>query len=161
MLDDESSSQSLDSIVCIAPGCWVGTAAAAANIKLLHELGIGEVLRVMDYKAPKPLRRAYKQSNIHYEFFRLHDHGSDVKRAEKVWRMTHAHLKRPRKTSTLLHCAEGASRSISCMVYHLMIARHMPPERVLHDMIRPKRKCAAPNHAFTARLSALYTQISG
>jgi uncharacterized protein (DUF2249 family) len=144
------------SIVCISRGFWVSTAEAASNIALLEKLEIGEVLRVMDYKAPKHLRKAYKQHGIHYEYCKLCDSSSDVKRAEKVWRMTHARLKLSRKKAVLLHCAQGVSRSISCYLYHFMLTLRQSPERVLLDVVRPTRKCAAPNHAFPARLNTLF-----
>ncbi|KAI0308641.1 protein-tyrosine phosphatase-like protein, partial [Amylostereum chailletii] len=131
----------------IVPRLYVSDLSAAEDPATLAAHGITHVLSAMPLPCPPPAHRARTHLCVPLQdtpFAEL------VAHRPRTTQFIAAALRDPR-ARVLVHCAMGASRSVSVVCAYL-VARHglSPSAAVAH--VRARRACAAPNWGFVMQL---------
>lgn len=104
---------------------WISNWATAQNATFLRQHHIRVVVCVVDEDQTTADRQLYEDLGIERHVFVLHENEmEEIGGIFAAWQQTHEVLKRARRTGrpALVHCLWGVNRSVSAVMYHLMLS---------------------------------------
>jgi atypical dual specificity phosphatase len=139
----------------VDPNLYVGACWNASNIEELKRANVGFVLSVAA-EFPKAIQSL--PSQIGFKHYSLFDNRESL--LPKAVRAAYD-IKQLKDTGaiTLVHCAQGRSRSVSVALVYLMIEYQWPYEQALRHVVS-KRNIARPNSSYASQLPAIEKKFS-
>jgi protein-tyrosine phosphatase len=136
------------SATLILPSLYLGSDVEARNLKYLQSLGITHIVNcAYELKSYHPSKFKYLELKM------LDDDVQDVKFVfSKALEFIHSALISGNKV--FVHCFAGVSRSVSLIIYYLMMVRRMP-FKTAYAYVKAKRSIIDPGTGFKKQLEAL------
>lgn len=129
----------------IIDNIYLGSCFNASNKSLLDELNIKKIVNI-SYDIPN------YYEDIEYYNYKIKDDGKDILEIEKLKEILTFVLKD--KQNILIHCVMGRSRSVSFIIYYLMIIHNMNIDDAI-KYIEKKRYVINPSVKFYNNLKNL------
>lgn len=135
----------------VAPGLYVGDAAAASDLDAIHSAGITHVLNCSHL--PNPHEGVDRAAHAYLQLGLL-DNLSDLPRMHDALAKGVHFIDGALKTggTVLVHCRAGISRSATLAIAYLVRATKQPVHAVL-ERLRAKRSVVDPNFGYFVALS--------
>ena len=151
----------------VAPGLFLGSLHAAADVQMLQKMGITHILNMAGrniYMRPTTLfgeEIVVPQATDKFKY-RVKEVKDDMNaRMVNMFAETSSFIRQGvAQGGVLIHCTMGVSRSTTCLLAYLIDSENMSLDQAL-AVVTAARKSARPNTAFMTQLKQYEKKIHG